>query len=149
MTDREGCVFCAIVAGRAPASVVWSDDDVLAFLSLQQHRPGHTLVIPKRHFATIYDLDEALAGPLLTVTARLARVVKREFRPDGILIRQNNEAAAGQIVFHVHIHVIPREAGALYAGTERPKPSPREDLDGYAARLRGALADLGLGPPGG
>lgn len=148
MADHPGdCVFCAIVAGRAPASVVWSDDVVLAFLSLQQHRPGHTLIIPKRHFPTIYDLDESLAGPLFAVTARLARAIKHAFRPDGILIRQNNEAAAGQIVFHVHLHVIPRQAGALYAGTERPRPSPREELDGYAVRIRRALDDLGLSGP--
>ena len=144
MAETKPCAFCAIVEGRAPASLVWSDERVLAFLSLQQHRPGHTLVIPRRHFPTIYDLDEALAGPLFAVAGRLARSIKREFQPDGILIRQNNERAAGQVVFHVHIHVIPRELGTLYAGAERPGPSPRQELDAYAARIRQGLTALGL-----
>lgn len=144
MGRADTCVFCDIVAGRGEASLVWLDDHVLAFLSLQQHRPGHTLIIPRRHFATIYDLDESLAGPLFAVTGRIARAVKHAFQPDGILIRQNNERAAGQIVFHVHLHVIPREEGALYAAEERPKPSARADLDAYSERIRQALRALSL-----
>ena len=144
MPTSDPCVFCEIVAGRTPASLVWSDAEVLAFLSLQQHRPGHSLVIPKRHFPTIYELDEALAGPLFAVAARLARAIKQEFRPDGILIRQNNERASGQVVFHVHLHVIPRELGTLYAAAERARPSPRAELDGNAQRIRQRLAELDL-----
>ena len=144
MTTTDRCVFCEIVAGRSPASLVWSDAEVLAFLSLQQHRPGHSLVIPKRHFATIYELDEALAGPLFAVAGRLARAIKQEFQPDGILIRQNNERASGQVVFHVHLHIIPRELGTLYAAEKPPPPTSRVELDGYARRIRQRLADLQL-----
>jgi histidine triad (HIT) family protein len=99
---------------------------------------GHTLVMPREHIANIYDLPDRLAGPVLAMAARIARAAKAAFRADGITLRQNNEAASDQHLFHFHLHVIPRFAGdgdpfrasPLIAAAEQEKA---------AAQLRAAL----------
>ena len=94
----DDCVFCKIIAGQLPAAVVYRDETVMAFMSLQQLNEGHTLVIPIQHFKNIYELPQDLAGPLLNTAARIARAVKREFEADGVWVSQFNEPAAGQSV---------------------------------------------------
>ncbi len=107
-TDQETCIFCKIVAGEIPAKKVYEDDETIAFLDIQPVNPGHTLVIPKDHFENIY------ATPVLTwvrmqMTAqKIALAIKSSLDADGINIVMNNEAPAGQVVPHAHIHVIPR-----------------------------------------
>ena len=105
------CVFCQITAKQIdPELTVFENEDVIAQVCLA-HKPknhGHILVIPKKHIQNIYDLPEKLGAPLMSTLRLLSRSVKKAFFADGIHIRQNNEPASGQDVFHLHFHVIPR-----------------------------------------
>lgn len=137
------CVFCSIVAGSTPASVVREDADTLAFLDLRQPDGVHALVIPKAHVAAIDELDAALAAALMAAIVQVARALRRAFTPDGLSVWQSNGDAAGQEVFHVHVHLLTRRAGD---GLLRIYPAPiaeteRAALDTMAQRLRSVVAD--------
>jgi histidine triad (HIT) family protein len=103
----ENCVFCKIIRKEAPANIVYEDKAVVAFLSNRPVNEGHTLVVPKKHYRDVYDIPEGEAGNLFAITKRLAQAVKDSMKTEGIRIVQNNGEAAGQVVFHVHIHIIP------------------------------------------
>jgi histidine triad (HIT) family protein len=109
---HDSCIFCAISAGRAPARLVYEDDDACAFLDINPLRLGHTLVVPRRHVRDLTDegAAETLAaiGPALQQTARL---LSTRLDADGISVLQANGAAAGQTVFHLHFHFLPRHTG--------------------------------------
>jgi histidine triad (HIT) family protein len=101
------CVFCKIVRKEVLASIVYEDTMVAAFLS---HRPvnvGHTLVVPKKHYENIYEIPEDEAAYLFGVVKKVTEAVKASVNPQGIRIVQNNGEAAGQVVFHLHVHIIP------------------------------------------
>ncbi|NQI69896.1 HIT family protein [Streptococcus suis] len=102
------CIFCKIVAGEIPASKVYEDDQVLAFLDITQVTKGHTLVIPKKHYRNVLDMDAEAAGQLFTAVPAIARQLKEKLGASGLNIVNNNEEAAGQTVFHTHIHLLPR-----------------------------------------
>lgn len=102
------CIFCKIVAGEIPASKVYEDDHVLAFLDITQVTKGHTLVIPKKHYRNVLEMDAEVAGQVFTVIPALARQLKEKLGASGLNIVNNNEEAAGQTVFHTHIHLLPR-----------------------------------------
>jgi len=133
------CVFCRIVAGQIPATRVFEDGHTLAFMDIGQVNPGHVLVAVKPHVENLQGLDDALAGAALRPAARVARAVQAAFAPEGISIYQANGTAAGQTVFHFHIHVLPRWRGDGMELTWPVKNPPRETLEGYAAKLRAAL----------
>ncbi|KQY06559.1 hypothetical protein ASD37_18075 [Mycobacterium sp. Root135] len=105
------CPFCAIVAGRAPAREVLRTSDVLAFLPDVPAVLGHTLVVPKAHLPNIWAVSQREAHALADVTRRVAAAVAVAVNAEGMNIIQSNGAAAGQSVFHLHIHVVPRQAG--------------------------------------
>ena len=101
------CVFCKIARKEAPASIVYEDEQVVAFLSSRPVNVGHTLVIPKKHYGNIYDIPEEEAGYLFKIVKKIAHAVKDATGTEGIRIVQNNGEAAGQVVFHLHVHIIP------------------------------------------
>lgn len=105
MTD---CIFCKIVAGDIPASKVYEDEQVLAFLDITQVTPGHTLVIPKAHVRNVLDMDHETAAQLFARVPKIARQLKDKLGASGLNIVNNNEPLAGQTVFHAHIHLLPR-----------------------------------------
>jgi histidine triad (HIT) family protein len=112
--EPEGCVFCAIAAHWAPADVVYEDVDTIAFMDLHPMREGHTLVIPKRHARDAFDILPEDAAATARTAIRVARAMKRALGCDGVNIFQSNGRAAGQSVFHYHVHVLPRwEADGL------------------------------------
>ena len=139
----EACVFCAIVAGEAPASVVWEDALAMAFMDLRQENPGHVLVIPRTHIADILDLDDCTGAALMGGTTRVARAVDRALAPDGINVWQSTGEAAGQEVFHLHLHVMPRRFGdrLFRPYPELPPTTPRNTLEALAAEVRDRLAE--------
>jgi histidine triad (HIT) family protein len=103
----KDCIFCRIINKEVSASIVYEDEEVIAFLS---HRPvnvGHTLVVPKKHYRDIYDISESEAAYLFKITKRLTHAVRECMNAEGIRIVQNNGKAAGQVVFHLHVHIIP------------------------------------------
>ena len=134
MRTREGCIFCAIVAGRAPAFRVAEDEHALAFMDLFPVAEGHTLVIPKDHAENLFEMEE---GPMQAVAAlarRVARAIRAEIAPDGLAVYQANGEAAGQTVWHYHQHLLPRRRGDPMAFHGRGK--------GEEARLRAIAAKL-------
>lgn len=106
-----GCIFCQIVAGKAPAEKVLETDQVLAFLDIAPVHYGHTLVIPKVHYETFLDLPDDLWLALGQASRRIAQVLRRVLFATGINLGMNNFPAAGQVVPHAHLHVIPRYTG--------------------------------------
>jgi histidine triad (HIT) family protein len=132
-------VFCKIVAGEVPASLVCRDDRVAAFMAVPGAGRGHVLVVPRAHYATCLELPDELAGPLFGTAIRIARAVNRLYRPDGITLAQNNGTAAGQSVFHVHLHVLPRTEGVRVNLRDPQGVSDRAELDRLAAEIGAAL----------
>lgn len=134
------CVFCRIVAGEIPASVVHRDDETFAFMDIGQVNPGHVLVAVRRHAQDIYALDERQAAALFAAAARISHGIRRAFAPHGLSVYQANGKAAGQTVPHLHLHLVPRYESDGMSLTWPVKNPPRSELEAHAARIRDALA---------
>jgi histidine triad (HIT) family protein len=102
------CIFCSIVAGEIPGTRIYEDDAVLAFLDVGPIVKGHTLVIPKEHYESLEDIPQELLCRCMDVVKRVAAVQRRVLGSDGVNLHQANGKAAGQVVPHIHFHVIPR-----------------------------------------
>ncbi|WP_295436975.1 HIT family protein [uncultured Thiodictyon sp.] len=138
MSDHTNCVFCGIVRGDIPAIRVHEDAETLAFMDIQPASPGHTLVIPKIHAPDLLAIAEADLCAVTIVAQRIARAVHQALAPDGIRIMQTNGAAAGQTVFHYHVHIIPMQDGQRI-GTHGHEQAQPEQLKALAARIAAAL----------
>ena len=138
------CIFCDIIRGAAEVSVCYEDADALAFMDIQPVNPGHVLVAPKQHYESLLDLPPETGQQLYGVVSRLAPVVATAAHAEGMNIIVSSGAAAGQDVYHFHIHLIPRHAGD---GFDVPLPYPASDmpardaLDAMAARIIGGMRD--------
>ena len=132
------CIFCAIVAGSAPASIVYEDADLLAFMDIWPVTPGHLLIIPKRHTPFLADLDEVTGARMFTVAMRLAQALRASgLRCEGINLFLADGEAAFQEVFHTHLHVFPRFAGDTFRiDADWSITPPRTELDEIAAKVR-------------
>lgn len=126
-TANAPCAFCAIVAGKAPAHLIYEDAEAIAFLDLFPFTPGHVLVVPKRHVPRLTDLPAGEHGAYLNALATVCRRVDRLSSDYNIALNQG--ARAGQVVFHLHFHIIPR-----YTETNPFHSRPRERLTEEAAR---------------
>ena len=104
----ENCIFCKIVRGEIPDFRVYEDADTIAFFDIKPNNPGHTLVIPKKHSENLYDMDDHSLAAIMRTAQKIARAVKAAVQADGINLAMNNESAAGQIIFHPHLHIVPR-----------------------------------------
>ena len=139
MTDPE-CLFCAIVAGRLPSSQVYSDDVVVAFLDIRPLTTGHLLVVPRRHVADLASLPEPAGAHMFTTAQRLVAAVRASgLRCEGINLFLADGAVAGQEVFHVHLHVLPRNSGDGFSISAQGHEPDRAELDTTAALIRAAL----------
>jgi histidine triad (HIT) family protein len=133
------CVFCGIVAGEIPSYRVGETEQALAFLDISQLTPGHTLVVPKRHVADLFDADGALAeiAPLVEDTARL---LERRLEPAGLNLLHSSRAYAGQEVFHLHLHLVPRyrgDGGLASVLVPGKQPVPADELAEIQSHLVG------------
>ncbi len=138
----DKCVFCEIAAGRMPASIVYEDNMVLAFMDIMPVNPGHVLVIPRRHFETLSDMDETTGMHLFQIAMRIEQALRSVdgIRCEGTNILQSNGAVAGQEIFHMHLHVIPRFSGDAMRMHFGPCPEPeRAALDALADAIEAAL----------
>ena len=121
------CVFCEIVKGNIPSYKVYEDDMCIAILDISQATIGHTLVIPKKHFKNIFELDEETAMHLFKVVTNLSKKISKALNVDNMNILNNNGTLAGQSVDHFHIHIIPRyEKDNLEIKFSSNKLSPEE-----------------------
>lgn len=137
--QRAECVFCQIVTGTTPASIVHDDDELLAFCDLNPVNPGHLLIIPKQHGVALADLDRSAGSHLIPLAQDLAAALRRtELRCEGVNLFLADGAAAGQEVFHVHLHVIPRYRGDSFRIRTGQRRASRAHLDEIAARVRAA-----------
>lgn len=102
------CIFCKIITGRADSSIIYDDQNVVAFLDIHPINTGHTLVIPKKHVTNIYDISGIDLQKIAKVTQKLAVKIKRVLKADGISIFQMNEKDGSQDIMHYHVHIIPR-----------------------------------------
>ncbi|MDX2289734.1 MAG: HIT domain-containing protein [Hyphomicrobiaceae bacterium] len=132
-------IFAKILRGEIPSHKVYEDEHVVAILDIMPQQPGHTLVVPKLASRNLLDADPAVLGAAIVAVQRLARAVKAAFAADGVIINQFNESAAGQTVFHLHFHVIPRHDDIPMKHHARGF-APAEDLAAAAAKIRAALA---------
>ena len=133
------CVFCRIVAKQIPATVVQEDADTLAFMDIGQVNPGHVLVALKSHADNLFELQDAQAAAVFRTVARVARAIRDAFSPQGLSVYQANGKAAGQTVFHFHVHLVPRHENDGMNLTWPVKNPPRETLEEYAAKIRQKL----------
>jgi len=133
------CVFCAIAAGRTPAELLAEEEGALAFLDNRPAALGHTLVIPRQHYGTIWEMDEAAGLAVVRLTLRVASALRAALQPDGLTVVQNNGRAAGQEVPHVHWHLIPRWHGDGMRLTRGPAVAQTTPLAEVARQVRTAL----------
>ncbi|WP_405103302.1 HIT family protein [Oceanobacillus sp. FSL H7-0719] len=106
--SHEDCIFCKIIDGDIPSAKVYEDEHVYAFLDISQVTKGHTLIIPKTHTKNIYETPPEVAKELFARVPAIANAIKEAYKPLGMNVLNNNEAAAEQSVFHLHLHLIPR-----------------------------------------
>lgn len=143
MTTEPSCIFCRIITGEADTSLIYQDDRVMAFMDIQPVTPGHLLVVPKRHTAQLTDLDDETGSRMFAVARRLARALRASgLRCEGINLFLADGVAAGQTVFHSHLHVIARYPGDGF-GFRFPvgysQTARRETLDQNASAIRDAF----------
>lgn len=144
------CIFCAIAAKRAPASIVYENENAIAFLDIHPVVEGHTLVIPKNHCRNVFDIDDESGKAVMHASRVVARALRSAFNADGLTILQSNERAGGQAVFHYHAHLAPRFFNdGLMSRTDterrmqwRARGTPsRRDLDALAEKIRAHVKD--------
>ena len=133
-------IFAKILRGEIPAYKVYEDDDALAFMDVMPQSDGHTLILPKAPSRNLLDADPDVLAKVIKVTQKIAKAAVKAFEADGAVVMQYNEAPAGQTVFHLHFHVVPRYLGVPL----RPHTGKMADgalLAGQAEKLKAALAD--------
>ncbi len=138
MTYDPGNIFAKILRGEIPCHRVYEDEAVLAFMDVMPQVDGHVLVIPKAPSRNLLDADPAVLGPLMVAVQRLAVAAKQAFDAEGVLVKQYNEPAAGQTVYHLHVHILPRKEGTEI----RPHTGKMADhglLAKHAGMIRAAL----------
>ena len=111
MAGTDDCIFCKIVAGELPSTQLFSDDRVVAFMDIYPVSHGHCLVVTKRHYPTVYEVDDEDGAAVMAAARRMAVAIRDGLKPDGLNLHQSNGAAAGQVVGHFHMHLIPRWEG--------------------------------------
>ncbi|MFA5954718.1 MAG: HIT family protein [Patescibacteria group bacterium] len=139
----ENCVFCKIVSGELPSDKVYEDDEVLAFLDIQPIRQGHTLLIPKTHANDLLSVDEKSLAYLMSSLPNIARSVVLGVEADGFNVGINNGKAAGQLVGHMHIHIIPRKDNDGLQSWGHTSYSSGEAKE-IAERIRNVLTDASI-----
>lgn len=136
---EESCIFCKIAAGEIPSVTVYEDNDFRVILDLGPASKGHALILPKGHWKDLTELPEALCGRALFLAGRLGKAMMEQLGCVGFNVVQNNGKAAGQTVFHFHIHVIPRYEGGPEMVSWRPGKAEEADQREIAEKLGKAL----------
>ena len=136
MSFDASCIFCKIVKKQAPASIIYEDETVIVFLDIRPLNEGHTLVIPKKHYVDIFDIPENQLSQVHKVAKQVSVAVKKATNADGISIIQQNGKAAGQDIFHLHVHVVPRFEGQKLPRFSDLKEVERAKLEEMAKKIK-------------
>jgi len=137
-SDPQDCIFCKIVKGELPSFRVCEDEHTLVFLDLFPVTPGHTLVIPKQHASDLFEMDADTLAAVAATSLRVAHAIDEALAPDGLGVFQLNRAAAGQTVFHYHMHLMPRNVGESFSLRSRIRGDD-DALRSTAERIAAAL----------
>lgn len=144
MSGETNCVFCRIIADELPASIVYLDDLAIAFMDINPVTIGHLLVVPLKHFANLSDMDEETGAHLFRVAMRLQEAIRYSgIKCEGVNLFLADGEAAGQEVFHVHLHVFPRYAGDGFRLDANWSQPSRSELDEVAGKIRAAFTRHG------
>lgn len=135
----EDCIFCKIANGVFGSATVYEDDDFRAVLDIAPAAKGHVLILPKKHMANLFEIDADVAAKALGVASRIAAAQKKALGCDGINLLQNNGEAAGQSVFHLHIHLIPRYNGDEVTIPWKTLSYADGEAEEYAKKIREAM----------
>lgn len=144
MTNKsydDGNIFARILRGEVPSHKIYEDAETFAFMDIMPRGDGHCLVIPKKPARNILDVDPESLNAVMRTVQKLSRAVVKAFNADGVTIQQFNEPAGGQVVFHLHVHILPRFEGVAL----RPHTGEMADqavLAANAEKIRNALAEL-------
>lgn len=139
------CIFCRIIRGESPAHFVYSDQETVAFLDIYPVSRGHTLVVTRQHHENLFEATSEELAAVARTAKKVAHALRAVLQPEGLMVFQLNGAAAGQTVFHYHMHLMPRAAGEPVRLHSRTPGKP-EELAQLAARLRSQLAESMPGP---
>lgn len=134
--NKDDCIFCKIANGEIPSATVYEDSICRVILDVNPANKGHALIIPKEHFDNIYSMDAETAAKIFTIATEVAKAQKAELNPDGLNILQNNGEAAGQTVFHFHMHLVPRYIRDNVTMTWIPGKADTEELSALSKALR-------------
>lgn len=139
VSHMEDSVFIKIIRREIPAHIVYEDDDTIAFLDAKPNVPGHTLVVPKKFAKNIFDVDDATLAAVMRTVRKIAPAVRDAVGAHGVHINSNHGAAAGQIVFHLHFHIIPRHDRSEFSFWPQ-QDIPTKDAAAIAEKIRQKLA---------
>lgn len=129
------CIFCKLANGVFPTNTVYEDETFRVIMDLGPASPGHMLILPKAHYANLYELPEEIAAEAMKLAKKLAIAAKEALKADGVNVVQNNEEAAGQTVMHYHLHVIPRYVGVGEVPLWTPGEATEEERAEQAAKI--------------
>src|SRR5881392_4330288 len=136
---KEDCIFCRIAGRAADATVVYEDSHTLAFLDIHPLNPGHTLVIPKKHYPNMLEMPSEEAGRVFSSVHKVMKGVQKASAADGISVGQSNGRAASQEVFHMHVHIIPRFNHEMMSEFLNRKETHRAELDDIGGKIESAI----------
>ncbi len=133
----DECIFCKIASGKIGAEKIYEDEKVLAFLDIRPRSPGHTLVIPKKHFEVISDMDDELVAEVFKTVKKVMKMLKKSLKPDAFTVGVNDGRASGQEIPHVHVNIFPRFEGDGGGPVHMVVSNPlREDISKTAEKIR-------------
>jgi len=135
----DDCIFCRIIRGDIPAAKVYEDADAVAILDIQPANPGHCLILPKKHFSGLAETPDADLGGIFAAAKKAAKAAVQAVEADGFNLIVNNGQVAGQVIFHTHIHVIPRFSDDGHRHWQK-REVPEEKMKEIAAKMRQLLA---------
>lgn len=137
--EKQDCIFCKIAAGEIPSRTIYEDEDFRAILDISPASKGHAIILPKHHAANIYELPDEVASKIFVTAKKVAKAMKTAMNCEGLNILQNNGELAGQTVFHLHVHVIPRyQDDQVRFSWKHGNPSEAE-LDEMAETIKKAI----------
>ncbi len=139
MSVVDDCIFCKVVSKHAEATIVYEDAHTLAFLDIHPLNPGHTLVIPKKHYPNMLEMPVDEAGRVFVSVAKVMKGVEKASKADGISVGQSNGRAASQEVFHMHVHIIPRFNHEMMGGFPNRKQMHRSELEEIGRKVKAAI----------
>lgn len=136
---RDDCIFCKIANGEIPSTTLYEDESFRVILDLGPASKGHALILPKEHFADLYELDEEYASKAMLLAKKMAAAMTKGLKADGFNLVQNNGEIAGQTVFHFHMHLIPRYEGDGEMIHWTPGETDKEELEQIARQVKDCI----------